>query len=335
MKLQTDVIIPAYKDYIDYNSSISMLGSCFSVSIAKKLSERKFSVSCNPFGAIYNPHSVINTLKRLEEGKRIDADELFFKNGVWGDFNFNTTFSNVDRDKALNAMNRSIDKGHKELVKSNLLIITLGTSFCYFKKSDSLPVNNCHKLPLDVFTRRIITCDETVKMFSELLSSEFYRSKNIIFTVSPIRHIKDGLIKNTISKSNLLIAVDSLCKEFENVEYFPSYEIFNDELRDYRYYDTDLIHPSETGVQYVWDKFSNAIISSPAKNIMKEIENIMRDFNHRPLNPNCESFSIFREKLITKATALERNFKSIDFSQEKEIISNFGSFKDSTHNITK
>lgn len=327
MKLHTEVTIPIYKSSIDYCSSISMLGSCFSVNIAKRLSDRKFNVNCNPFGALYNPLSITNTLKRLEKGREIEKDELFFEDGVWGHFDFNTTFSNSDLSAALKSMNSSIEKGHKALINSNFIIITLGTSFCYFKKSDSLPVNNCHKLTADTFTRRMITHQETFNLFSELFSSEFYQSKNIIFTVSPIRHIKDGLPTNTISKSHLLIAADSLCNEFENMSYFPSYELFNDELRDYRFYDTDLVHPSEIGVEYVWEKFSQATISNPAKNIMKEVENITRDFNHRPINPDSESFSLFRERLLAKASALEKNFKSINFSKEKEIISNFGTHK--------
>ncbi|MEG1935666.1 MAG: GSCFA domain-containing protein [Rikenellaceae bacterium] len=320
MKLQTEVVPQIYNNHIDYSSRVSMLGSCFTISIAQKLLERKFKINYNPLGTIYNPLSIVNTLKRLEKGDHIEASELFFKNEVWGHFEFNTTFSNTDSTSAIETMNRSIDVGHKALVDSDFLIITLGTSRCYFKKSDSLPVNNCHKLPSDTFSHRLLTSNETVDMFSELFSSEFYKSKNIIFTVSPVRHIKDGLTANSVSKAHLLIAVSQLCHKFENVSYFPSYEIFNDELRDYRFYNTDLIHPSDAGIQYVWERFASCMISKPATFIMKEVEGIMRDFNHRPINIHSDSFIAFRDKLLTKASALEKNFTTIDFSNEKEFF---------------
>ena len=318
MELQTKVNIDIEGGVIDYNSKIFMVGSCFSTNIGKQLSSRKFDVLYNPLGTIYNPISIANTLSILRSNEQITEQDLFFKNEQWGHFSFNTEFSSENKTGALFAMNKAVESGRRHLQNSNIIIITLGTSYCYRYKLSGDIVSNCHKLKSDSFIRELLSVDDIINSLSAILDDEFYRAKRVIFTVSPIRHLKDGLIENSISKAHLLVAISKLKAQNKNVDYFPAYEIFIDELRDYRFYGVDMVHPSEAGVEYIWERFSKHLINEKTQGQMKRVEGVMRDFNHRVKFPESESHKKFVEKCLLKANVLEKELKVVDFSYEKE-----------------
>ncbi len=316
MKLQTTVDIDIARGKLSYQSGIMMLGSCFSANIGRRLEERKFDVTYNPLGTIYNPLSVVKSLELLESGRAIDACEMFYHNEQWGHFAFSTDFSSCDKEVALDAANSALQRGAGSLKRCDTLIITLGTAYSYSLVSTGETVANCHKFRSDNFDRRLLSVDVIVDALSEVLSRSFYRDKRVIFTVSPIRHLRDGLVENSVSKAHLLVAVAELRARFDNVEYFPAYEIFLDELRDYRFYDVDMVHPSQSGVEYVWERFRDVAFSQECKEHMQRVEGVVRDFNHRAKNPDSDAYRRFVSATIEKALAIEREVVGVDFSGE-------------------
>ena len=318
MRLQTKVEVEIEGDIIDYSSKIFMVGSCFSANIGARLSERKFDVLYNPLGTVYNPKSIVDTLQLLRSKGGVERKSLFFHNEQWGHFSFNTDFSSDSQDGAIAAMDSALGRGAKQLEQCDMLIITLGTAYCYHLKDSGGVVSNCHKFRSDSFTRELLSVDSIVEEFSAIFNDDFYRDKRIIFTVSPIRHLKDGLVENSISKAHLLVAVSQLKEMFDNIDYFPAYEIFMDELRDYRFYGVDMVHPSDVGVEYIWERFSESVMSDSCRAQMKRVEGVVRDFNHRVKVPNSESYKKFVKTTLAKAQQLEKEFDMMDFSHEKE-----------------
>ncbi|MFI3320957.1 MAG: GSCFA domain-containing protein [Rikenellaceae bacterium] len=306
MQLQTKVEKVDFKNKIDYKSTIFMIGSCFSANIGEKLIVRRFNTLYNPLGTLYNPQSVVDTLTILKEKRLITTDDLFFHRELYGSFIANTLLTSSRAAEAVEMINSAIIRGEKQLRESDFIIITLGTSLCYYQKESGKAVANCHKFPAADFERKLIDSDETYELFASLFKQEYFKDKHIIFTVSPVRYIKDGFAVNSVSKAHLLVAVDNLCKKFENVDYYPSYEIFNDELRDYRFYDSDMVHPSKIGVDYVWERFSTEVIDVDSQRYMKEVESVVKALAHRPQNPQSAAHQKFLSTTFQKAQQLEK-----------------------------
>lgn len=300
MLLQTNIERIKYSSKIDYTSKILMIGSCFVSNINEKLQYRKFNTLCNPLGTIYNPQSVVDTLTILHKKRLLKLDDLFEQNGVYGAFAANTLFNGSDNLSVQSSINSAIENGHNFIIDSNTIIITLGTAHCYYLKENNRAVANCHKFKASLFEKRLLNHTEIEGMFSTLFEQDFFKSKRIIFTISPVRYSKDGFTQNSISKSHLLIAVNELTTKYSNVDYFPAYEIFNDELRDYRFYADDMIHPSPLGVEYVWQLFHDQLISDDAQKVIKKVENIQRRLNHRPFNPESAEHKRFVEQTKTE-----------------------------------
>ena len=276
MKLQTIVDIVPSNRKIGYEDSILMIGSCFADSIGEQMEQWNLRVTCNPFGTLYNPLSIAQALTMT------DMPELIEHDGLWHSMAHHGSFSRADRNEAEQVIRASIETMQKALREATVVIVTFGTAWVYEWKGERV-VGNCHKLPESNFTRRRLTAEEIVAAWKPLL--ERYGDKHWVFTVSPIRHIKDGLHENQLSKATLLQAVEKLTGEAGlTADYFASFEIMLDELRDYRFYADDLVHPSSLAVNYIWERFVDTFCTPQTKNEMNIQHKRWQFEHHRPLH---------------------------------------------------
>ncbi len=294
MEFTTKTEISKSQHQIDFNDKVLLLGSCFTENIGNILHANYFSAKTNPVGTVYNPVSVANTIINILNNKKYSAEDLFFNAGQYHSFDFHSRYSAGEQDMTLAKMNESIASANEFLEKTNYLIITFGTAWVY-EKNDSI-VSNCHKLPEKSFTRRRLAVKEIVDIWSDIIEKilKINPSIRFIFTVSPIRHIKDTLHGNQISKATLLLSIDEIQHKYSHcVSYFPAYEILIDELRDYRFYDEDMTHPSKTAIAYIYEKFAEAFFSQETKRHVDFCQKINKALNHRPLNPESEKHKEF------------------------------------------
>lgn len=302
MKLRTEIVIPVPDFQISHHDKILMIGSCFVENISTRMVDSGFTVDINPFGILYNPQSLDKGLSDLLRDKKYAENDLFQHQGIYHSFSHHSRFSDIDPDIALKQINGRIAFSSAFLQQATVLVVTFGTAFVYTLKSSGEVVSNCHKLSDKLFDHRRLNISEIVDDWSELIVE--MRNKNphlkIVFTVSPIRHWKDGAHENQLSKSTLLLAIDELIKKNKESYYFPSYEILMDDLRDYRFYAEDMVHPSSQAIDYIWEKFSQTYFDKKTLNLIREWESIRQALNHRPFNPESEEYIIFREKAERK-----------------------------------
>jgi hypothetical protein len=287
------------------------MGSCFAEEIASKFERYKFHVDSNPFGVLYNPLSIAEAIELLAAGKTYKKRDLFFADGEWFSYAHHGSFSAATAHDALAKINESALRGAAALKKADVVIITLGTAWIW--EMNGAVVANCHKQPASLFTRRRLSVGEIIEHFEALLLGPL-AGKRVIFTVSPIRHLGDGFVENSLSKSILRVAVGELVEKYYNALYFPAYEIVIDDLRDYRFYNPDLIHPSSEAVDYVWEKITGAAFDKRTQALLPRIEAIRRAVEHRPFNPDAEAYEEFRQKIIEQALDIEEKYPDIDFS---------------------
>lgn len=299
MMWQTLVDIEKPDFSLDYHSRLMLVGSCFAENIGNKLMENRFSVDCNPCGIVYNPESVAQVLGRLIEEREMVADDLIWHEGKWVSWEHHGSFSSPERESCLEKMNSRIHRGAEHLRKADLLLITFGTSWVYRYLHSGRVVANCHRFPESDFERFRLSVPEVVGLYDRVLErlERINPGLRVLFTVSPIRHWKDGAHGNQVSKSVLLLAIDELVKHWKRAYYFPSYEIVLDELRDYRFYAEDMLHISEAAVDYIWTRFKDTFLSAEALQVMRQVEKINKGINHRPFDPESETYLAFRRKL--------------------------------------
>lgn len=316
--LQTLVDIPDFEFKIDYNDTTSFFGSCFSTNIGTKFLNLKFNALVNPFGVLYNPASISQSINRILHNQSFTEEELRIHDNLWFSFSHYTSFSDKSKLKCLEKINTNFSDAVEIMNDTSVLIITLGTSYIYRLKEEGFIVSNCHKLPANNFSHEFLTTKESVSLLSDTIQKLNHSNPSIriILTISPIRHWKDGAIKNQRSKSALILAAQELENNYENVYYFPVYEIFMDELRDYRYYSRDMLHPSEFAIDYVWEKFSKCFFDAKTLGIIKQVEKINKSLQHRPVNADSEQYQQFRLKLKEQITSFSQNNPRIDFSKE-------------------
>lgn len=259
MKLQTIVDIQPSAWKIGYEDKILLVGSCFADSIGQMMAQRGLQVTCNPFGTLYNPVSIVQALQM------IDIPPLVEHEGLWHSMAHHGSFSRATEEETREAVTQSIETMQHALQEANVVIVTFGTAWVY--KYNGSVVGNCHKLPAEQFTRRRLSVDEIEALWRPLIAK--YPDKHWLFTVSPIRHVKDGLHENQLSKATLLQAVEAISNQQSVVSYFPSYEIMLDELRDYRFYAEDLVHPSPVAIQYIWERFAENYCTPQTRNEMQ------------------------------------------------------------------
>ena len=319
----TLVEIPKPVFEISYKDRLMFLGSCFAEQMGSKMKEHGWDANINPFGVLYNPLSVASACRRILNPVPFVEGDLFEHNGMMHSFMHQEHFSNQSAEAALAKINETLSVAASYLPTLSCLVVTFGTSYIYRLKSDGRLVANCHKLPAAYFDRERLTVDQIVEEWSVLL--EELKTDNsalrVIFTVSPIRHWKDGAHGNQISKAILLLAEQALTEKYAGwTSYFPAYELMMDELRDYRFYADDLLHPSKVAVDYIRERFCDVYLDTPTKMDLKEVEAILCDANHRPFNPSSESNKRFLMKILDKIKRLQSKNPYICLAKtEKEI----------------
>jgi len=322
MQFRTQIPIPKSNFLIDYNSKIVSLGSCFAENIAEKLDYFKFENTCNPFGIIFNPVSIEKIIHKAVNQELFTEKDIFFHNERWHCFDVHSDLSNMNKEELLNDLNQLLQSTKQQLQEATHIIITYGTSWVYRNIATNQIVANCHKVPQAAFSKEILSVETIEKSIQNTMNfiQKINPNVSFIFTVSPVRHLKDGFVENQLSKAHLISAIHQILKISIGVPpsgaegaYFPSYEIMMDELRDYRFYAEDMIHPNTVAIDYIWERFSETTISEESHSIMKEVETIQKGLQHRPFNPNSESHQQFLSKLQDKITRLQKRFPKIQF----------------------
>jgi hypothetical protein len=321
LKFQTVVEIPKFSWETGYLKRNIFMGSCFTENVGNKMAALKYSVDINPFGILYNPVSVANGIEILLNKTEFIADDLIQYDGLWHSFYHHGKFSSADKNQTLQAINNRIKTSAEYLRNAGFLFVTFGTAWVYKYKSTGETVSNCHKIPAKEFERVRLPVPEIVKTYRKLLADikKINPGLKVVFTVSPIRHWKDGAIENQRSKATLLLAIDEIIKA-SNVDcaYFPSYEIVMDELRDYRFYAADMIHISEVAINYIWEKFEAALILDESRKISKEVQKIIAAANHRPFNQFTKEHLSFLQKQLLKLKHLEQKYPFVNLGDEKQ-----------------
>ncbi len=323
MQLTTPVAPQNSNFEITHKSIMLLLGSCFAQNIGHRLQAGKFDVCINPFGIIYNPLSIATILERIINGKEFteSSPEIFEHGEKWHSILHHGDFSRKTKEELLAAINTALGDAHRRITNTDILIITFGTAYVYTRKSDGLTTSNCHKLPASCFERRLLSIGEITEAMSNVLTpiTTACPDIKIIFTVSPIRHLRDGAHDNQMSKATLLLAAEQLQKLYRhNTVYFPAYEIMLDELRDYRFYAEDMTHPSPLAVEYIWQKFSGTYISDSSHTLCKAIEEIDRALAHRPFDAGSNAYKEFVRATLKKIDAIEAQHPHLHFEKERE-----------------
>lgn len=316
MNLQTKISLQPQKfNQIDYNSKILLLGSCFSENIGKKFSYFKFQSTVNPLGILFHPLAIENLITRaINKDYYLDSD-LTYNNEQWSCLDAHSKLNNASKEVLLTELNIEIDNTHQQLKDATHVVITLGTSWVYRHIASDVIVANCHKLPQKQFLKELLSIEQIAESLDAVFS--LIKSVNpkvsVLFTVSPVRHIKDGFIENTRSKSHLLAAIHQVVEPRKQSHYFPSYEIMMDELRDYRFYNIDMLHPSMLAVDYIWKKFKMVWFSEDALKISETVESIQTKKAHRPFNSSSEAHQQFLRKLQSEIDDLSVQYPHIFF----------------------
>jgi hypothetical protein len=314
MHFTTKVPLLKSKNPIDYNSKIMSLGSCFAVNMSEKFDYYKFQSTCNPFGIIFNSVSIEKLVDRAVNKLFFTEKDIFFHNDLWHCFEVHSELSNPNKEEFLNHLNTLIDTFYSQIATINHCVITYGTSWVYRNKVSNAIVANCHKVPQTAFSKEILS-PEAISISIQNTINLIHKINpdcKIIFTVSPVRHLKDGFVENQVSKAHLITAIYQL-QNRQNTAYFPSYEIMMDELRDYRFYAEDLIHPSAVAINYIWERFAETHLSLESISVMEEIATIQKGLAHRPFNPESESHKKFVENLNKKLNSIQKRHEFIEF----------------------
>jgi len=320
MKLRTETEIKKSKIEINHRSKLLMIGSCFAQNIGQKLEENKFDILLNPFGILYNPVSIAKAMERLIGKKEFSGDDLFFHKGLYHSFCHHGCFSHDSQSECLNNINILQQKATLCLHDANMLFVTFGTAYVYEYAVTKEVVGNCHKLPASDFRRYRLTTEAIVNEWLGLIDK--LRAINpklcLIFTVSPIRHLRDGAHDNQLSKATLLLAIDELRSKRDNVHYFPSYEIVLDDLRDYRFYDRDMVHPNALAIEYIWNVFGEIYFSDETKNIIKEWQKLKKAIAHKPINRGTDEHTQFLKQTLLKLDEFNAKYPFICINSETD-----------------
>lgn len=318
MEFRTKVDLPAGIYEIRHSDRLMLWGSCFAENIGKLLSDNKFTCDINPFGILYNPLSVAEALEEIAAQHRYEEADLRVDNGQWYSLMHHGSFSSPDKETCLAQINTRIQQGATFLRQADWLLMTWGTARVYRWKEDGRIVGNCHKLPEKLFERYLLDAEDIVTRYKDLLPrlKALNPQLKVIFTVSPIRHAKDGMHGNQLNKAVLLIAIEQLCRLFPFCHYFPSYEIMMDELRDYRFYADDMLHPSPLAVKYIWECVCQTYFRAPTLQVMKEWETIQKGLAHRPFNEDSEVYHTFLSQILLKIERLKEKLPYLDVQNE-------------------
>lgn len=323
MQFFSTIHIKPIKPSITLKDKFLLTGSCFTEHIGNFLMDTKFNVLQNPNGILFDPMSVSSSLISYIQNKNYAAEDLFYLNEIWNSWQHHSCFSNTDKDECLKKINQSQQQAHEFLKDADWLIITLGSAFTY-KLADSLQaVANCHKAPAQNFTKHLNTIEEIIIAFDSAIYQLFHFNNKlkIIFTISPVRHLRDGVVDNNRSKARLIEAVHHLVNKFDKLYYFPAYELVIDVLRDYRFYDIDLAHPNYAATQFVLEKFSEFAFDQSTRELLEEIKKIVIAKNHKPFNPQSSLHKKFLQQQLEKAKQILSKHPYLKFEEELQYFS--------------
>ena len=329
MKFRFEFDIKKLPQPINHQHKLFLIGSCFTENIREKLKTNKFSVLENPHGILFNPVSVAEAITEYIEKPAYTQEDLFNYNEGWHSWKHHSRFSGISSEEALAKINSSITNAHAYLKDADYVLITLGSSWIYTltenainAKKGSVAANN-HKAPSDWFSRRLMRIEEVLQVLDEMIHRLFLFNPKlkIIFTISPVRHLREGVVENNRSKAVLIQAVHHLVDKFDNIYYFPAYELVIDDLRDYRFYAEDLVHPNYFATQYVWEKFTAACMTENTRTLMEELHSIHLALNHKPFNATSAQHKKFLKTFYEKSKSIQEKYRYLDLSKELEYIS--------------
>lgn len=322
MKLMLDIKIAGPAEKVDYRDKIMLVGSCFTEHIGDSLADLKFQVLQNPNGIIFDPSTVASSITSYVENRQYNENDLLQLNELWQSWQHHSRYSGITKNDVLQNINASQQQAHQFLKDAKWLIITLGTSFSYRLADNGMHVANCHRAPAQWFNKHMMAIEETVTALDTMLYRlfQFNPSINIIFTVSPVRHIRDGIVDNNRSKARLLESVHHLVNKFSQLYYFPSYELVIDVLRDYRFYDIDLVHPNFQATSYVIEQFMEHFINEESVNLSKEIEKIIIARKHKPFQPDTDAHKSFLKLHAERTRTLMSSYPFLSLQEELDFF---------------
>jgi hypothetical protein len=317
MQMMLSPDFPPLPRRISYDDPVLLVGSCFTEHIYERLEQRRFRVMGNPHGILFNPLSVAHSVTRYLSGLPYEAQDLFYLNELWNSWDHHTRFSAPDQQQALEQINHSLEVAADFIRSARYVIITLGSAFQYYLKDQDRPVANNHRAPAQWFEKRLLETSHITDVMAEMLEQLFREnpSVEVLLTISPVRHIRDGVVDNNRSKARLVEAVHALCARYGRVHYFPAYELVIDVLRDYRFYDIDMVHPNYLATSFVWEQFVALCIEPAAQGVMKEVEDIMTARAHRPRFPDTEAHRKFLAAYAAKTADLLRRHPKLDLRE--------------------
>lgn len=323
MQFFSNIHIPELQPAITYNDAVMLTGSCFTEHIGNYLMNVKFNVLQNPNGILFDPISVCNSLISYIEKKKYSENDLFYLNEAWHSWQHHSRFSGMNKEKVLQQINASQKEAHRFLKDAKWLIITLGSSFSYRLVKDNSPVANCHKAPAQTFIKHLCTIEEIVAALDITIFRlfQFNPDLRILFTISPVRHLRDGVVDNNRSKARLIEAVHHLVNKFDKLYYFPAYELVVDVLRDYRFYDIDLAHPNYAATSFVLENFTEKCMDKETQEWAEKFKKLSIAKNHRPFNPQSEQHKKFMHTCHQQAMEYSKAFPHLDFSEEVQYFS--------------
>lgn len=329
MKFRFEFDIKPLSPPFTHKEKLLLIGSCFTENIGEKLKKYKFSVLENPNGILFNPVSVAEALVSYIDHVPFREKDLFQLNEGWHSWKHHSRYSGLTPQEALDKINSSTSQAHSYLKQADYLMITLGSAWIYTltekatnARPGSVAANN-HKAPADWFYRRLMTTEEVLQVLDNVLYRSFHFNPKlkIIFTISPVRHLREGVVENNRSKAVLIQAVHHLVDKFDRLYYFPAYELVIDDLRDYRFYAEDLVHPNYFATQYVWEKFAGACMDEKTRSLIEEIHSINLAYQHTPFNEKSEAHKAFKLKYLGKVRDIQQQFPFLDFEKEIEYFS--------------
>jgi hypothetical protein len=319
-RLFTSVTIKKYPDPVKFTDALFMTGSCFSEHIGRKLSRYKYNVRSNPFGILYNPAAMAYGLERISKQQFYQAEELVLQDGLYHSMDHHGSFSSMDKERVIEKINGQIESTISHLQKTRIAFISPGTSKVYVYQPTGRIAGNNHKIPSSSFTSQILTVDDCLTAFRSIRASllSIAPSVRFVWTVSPVRHLRDGMIENQRSKATLILAIQQLLAHYPQDDYFPAYEIMMDQLRDYRYYAKDLVHPSDLAIDIIWDFFCETYVDPAERDHLETIEKIKKGMEHRFLHGQREGIKSFAEAQLRNIDQMAALYPEMDWKEERQ-----------------
>ncbi len=318
MRFHLDLDTGLSPAHMQHRQKLLLMGSCFTEHIGKRLNDLKFDCHANPFGIVFNPESMLQALTRLLENKPFAESELMEQQGSWLSLETHTSLTRSSKEELITTLNALVAEWHEHLKTARWLMLTFGSAFYYEHQEQQRIVANCHKLPAKQFTKKMADPSAIIASYTDLLKAlrSFNPDLNVILTVSPVKHVRDGVVENSLSKAALILAAHGIVNANDQCYYFPAYELVNDDLRDYRFYEADMAHPNQQAIDYVWQKFSGSYFDPASRPLLDRLAALNTAFRHRPLQEATQAFADFKSAQLQKCLELKTEFPYLDLNTE-------------------